>query len=40
MHARPVRRGLVGQPTDGAWCGARFQEGRPEAPLYMGAPFG
>ena len=39
IHANPVRRGLVAQPTDWAWSSARFWEGSADVPLRMDDPF-
>jgi putative transposase len=39
VHANPVRRGLVAQPTDWEWPSARFWEGWPKVPLRMDHPF-
>ena len=35
IHANPVRRGLVQQPTDWYWSSARFWEGDRAGPLDM-----
>ena len=35
IHANPVRRGLVGRPTDWYWSSARFWEGDRSGPLVM-----
>ena len=35
IHANPVRRGLVEQPTDWYWSSARFWEGDSSGPLAM-----
>jgi hypothetical protein len=39
IHANPVRRGLVAQPTAWEWSSARFWEARPNVPLRMNDPF-
>ena len=38
IHANPVRRGLVAQPTDWEWSSARFWEGWPDVPFRMDHP--
>lgn len=38
IHANPVRRGLVGQPTEWEWSSARFWEGGRDVPLAMDHP--
>ncbi|TWT40568.1 hypothetical protein RAS1_42810 [Phycisphaerae bacterium RAS1] len=40
IHANPVRRGLVGCPTDWEWSSARFWEGRRDVLLAMDHPDG
>jgi len=35
IHANPVRRGLVSQPSDWKWSSAAFWEGKSEVPLKM-----
>jgi putative transposase len=35
IHAKPVRRGLVAQPTDWEWSSARFWAGECDVPLKM-----
>lgn len=35
IHANPVRRGLVGKPTDWVWSSARFYEGAARVPIRM-----
>ena len=39
IHANPVRRELVEQPTDWPWSSARFWDGRRDVPLTMDDPF-
>lgn len=39
IHANPVRRGLVAQPTDWEWSSARFWENWSKAPVRMDHPF-
>ena len=39
IHNNPVRRGLVGQPTDWPWSSARWYVGRVDVPLGMDTPF-
>ncbi|MBU0717323.1 MAG: hypothetical protein KJ749_03665 [Planctomycetes bacterium] len=39
IHANPVRRELVQQPTDWPWSSARFWEGWPGVPIRMDEPF-
>jgi putative transposase len=39
IHANPVRRGLVQDPTDWPWSSARFWEGYSDVPLRMDGPF-
>jgi putative transposase len=39
IHANPVRRELVQQPTDRPWSSARFWEGWPGVPIRMDEPF-
>ena len=39
MHANPVRRGLVKDPTDWEWSSARFWDGRADVPIRMDEPF-
>ncbi len=38
IHANPVRRGLVEQPTDWPWSSARFWENRSDVPIRMDDP--
>jgi hypothetical protein len=38
IHANPVRRGLVEQPTDWEWSSARFWEGGAERAHSYGCP--
>jgi len=38
MHANPVRRELVAQPTDWEWSSARFWEGWRDVPIRMDHP--
>ena len=38
IHANPVRRGLVAQPTDWEWSSARFWQGWLDVPLRMDHP--
>lgn len=38
MHANPVRRKLVAQPTDWEWSSARFWEGWQDVPIRMDHP--
>lgn len=40
IHTNPVRRGLVGDPTDWEWSSARFWEGTSNVPLAMDHPDG
>ncbi len=40
IHANPVRRGLVAQPTDWEWSSARFWEKWPNVLLRMDHPLG
>ena len=37
IHANPVRRGLVAQPTDWEWSSARWYEGERDVELEMDA---
>jgi putative transposase len=39
IHANPVRRGLVAQPTDWEWSSARFWENWPNVLLRMDHPY-
>ncbi|MFH0983644.1 MAG: hypothetical protein V2A79_19180 [Planctomycetota bacterium] len=39
IHANPVRRGLVAQPSDSEWSTARLWKAWPNVPLRMGDPF-
>ena len=39
IHANPVRRGLVPEPTQWEWSSARFWDGRSDVPLRMDDPF-
>lgn len=39
IHANPVRRGLVAQPTDWEWSSARFWDKWPNVSLRMDHPF-
>jgi putative transposase len=39
IHANPVRRGFVAQPTDWEWSSARFWETWPSVALCMDDPF-
>ena len=39
IHANPVRRGLVKEPSDWEWSSARFWEGDSNIPLRMDEPF-
>ena len=39
IHANPVRRGLVKEPTDWEWSSARFWDGHCEVPMRMDEPF-
>ncbi|GAG12940.1 unnamed protein product [marine sediment metagenome] len=39
IHANPVRRGLVAQPTAWEWSSARFREAWPNVPIRMDDPF-
>ncbi len=39
IHANPVRRKLVDEPTHWEWSSARFWEGDPKVPLQMDDPF-
>ena len=39
IHANPVRRNLVDEPTQWEWSSARFWDGDPNVPLQMDDPF-
>lgn len=39
IHANPVRRNLVDDPTKWEWSSARFWDGDPDVPLQMDDPF-
>ena len=39
IHANPVRRQLVDEPTHWKWSSARFWDGDPNVPLQMDDPF-